>query len=81
MKITVEKAMNGFIITYPDVLSDENGKDIEITKSSVVEEKEHEFGEQEAFVFLCYDLLDLFGINNSKHNRRRIEIELSGEED
>ena len=81
MKITIERVTNGYVVSSPDILSDESVADKEITKSLVIEEKEIEFGEQEAFVYLCYDLMDLLGINNSKHNRRRISIELTGEDE
>ena len=81
MKITIERVNNGYVVTFPDELADESVQVKEITRSLVIEEKETEFGEQEAFVYLCCDLLDLFGIDNSKHNRRRIHIELTGEEE
>ena len=81
MKFTIEQADNGYIVFYQDYLSDVDGKDIEITKSHVVEENNSEFGEQEAFVRLCWDMMDFFGVNNSQHNRRRINIELTGEEE
>ena len=81
MKITIERVTNGYVVSSPDILSDESVADKEITKSLVIEEKEIEFGEQEAFVYLCYNLMDLLGINNSKHNRRRISIELTGEDE
>ena len=81
MKITIERVTNGYVVSSPDILSDESVADKEITKSLVIEEKEIEFGEQEAFVYLCYDLMDLLGINNSKHNCRRISIELTGEDE
>ena len=81
MKITIEKVNNGYVVTFPDELADESAQVKEITRSLVIEEKETEFGEQEAFVYLCFDLMDLLGINNSKHNRRRINIELTGEDE
>jgi len=80
MKLTIELADNGYVIFYQDYLSDVDGKDIEVTKSHVVEEKGGEFSEQEAFVQLCWELMDFFSINNSKHNRRRIKVELTDEE-
>jgi hypothetical protein len=80
MKFTIEQADNGYVVFYHDFISDVDGKDIEVTKSHVIEEKDSEFGEQEAFVSLCWDLMDFFGVNNSKHNRRRINVELTGEE-
>ena len=81
MKFTIEQADNGFVVFYQDYISDIDGKDIEITKSHVVEENDSEFGEQEAFVRLCWDMMDFLGVNNSKHNRKRINIELTGEEE
>ena len=81
MKIMIERVTNGYVVTSPDFLTDESGEDKEVTKSLVIEENETEFGEQEAFVFLCYDLMDLLGINNSKHNRRRINIALTGDDE
>ena len=81
MKITIERVTNGYVVHYPDFVEDESGAENEVTKSFVIEEKETEFGEQEAFVSLCYELLDLLGISNSKHNRRRIHIELTGEDE
>ena len=80
MKFTIEQADNGFVVFYQDYISDIDGKEIEVTKSHVVEEKGGEFGEQDAFVRLCWDMMDFFGVDNSKHNRRRINIELTGEE-
>ena len=79
MKITIERSSNGFIIFYPDYITDAEGKDIEVTKSYVIEETAGEFQEQEAFVRLCWELMDQFGINNSDHNSRRINIELTEE--
>ena len=81
MKIIIERVTNGYVVTSPDIVTDESGADKEATKSLVIEENETEFGEQEEFVFLCYHLLYLFGIDNSKHNRRRINIELTGEDE
>ena len=81
MKITIERVTNGYVVHYPDFVTDESGAENEVTKSFVIEEKEAEFGEQEAFVMLCYELLDQFGIDNRKHNRRRINIELTGEDE
>ena len=80
MKISIEQAVNGYVIFYPDYVSNVDGKDIEVTKSHVVEDNEDEYGEQEAFVHLCWRLMDLFGVDNSKHNRRRIKVELTDEE-
>ena len=80
MKFTIEQADNGYVVFYQDYISDIDGKEIEITKSHVVEENTSEFGEQEVFVRLCWDMMDFFGVNNNKHNRRRINIELTGEE-
>ncbi len=77
MKITIEQANNGYIVFYPDYMSDGSGADKEVTKCIVVEEKDGEFGEQEAFVRLSLELMDLLGVNNSKHNRRRINIGLT----
>ena len=81
MKITIERVTNGYVVSCPDFVTDESGADNEVTKSLVIEEKEIEFGEQEAFVMLCYELLDQFGIDNNKHNRRQINIELTDEEE
>lgn len=81
MEITIERVTNGYVVSFPDFMTDESGVEKEVTKSLVIEEKETEFGEQEAFVYLCYDLMDLLSINNSKHNRRRINIELTGEDE
>lgn len=81
MKITIEQVTNGYVVSYPYFVDDESGVEKEVTKSFVIEEKETEFGEQEAFVMLCYELLDQFGIDNSKHNRRQINIELTGEDE
>ena len=82
MKISIELAVNGYVISYPDYISDVDGKDIEVTNSHVVEEKVYdEYGEQEAFVHLCRRLMDLLGVNNSKHNRRRINVELTNDEE
>jgi hypothetical protein len=79
MKITIEQADNGFIIFYPDYMEGADRKEIEVTKSYVVEEKGGEFAEQEAFVQLCLELIELLGVPDSKHNRRRVRIELTEE--
>ena len=50
MKFTIEQADNGFVVFYQDYISDIDGKEIEVTKSHVVEEKCGEFREQDAFV-------------------------------
>lgn len=81
MKITIERVTNGYVVHYPEFVEDEAGTEKEVTKSLVIEEKETEFGEQEAFVMLCYELLDQFSIDNNKHNRRQINIELTGEDE
>lgn len=81
MKIIIERVTNGYVVTSFDIVPNEPGADKEGTRSLVIEEKDTEYGEQEAFVSLCYDLLDLLGINNSKHNRKRINIEFIGEDD
>jgi len=81
MKFTIEQSDNGYVVFYQDYISDIDGKDIEVTKSHVVEENDSEFGEQEAFVRLCWDMMDFLGVNNSKHNHKRINIELTGEEE
>lgn len=77
MKVTIERSSNGFIIFYPDYIADSQGKDIEVINSHVIEEISGEFQEQEAFVRLCLELMDQFGIDNSDHNKKRINIELS----
>ncbi len=81
MKIMIERVTNGYVVTYPDIVTDESGADKDGTGSLVIAENDTEFGEQEAFISLCYELLDLLGVSNSKHNPRRINIELTGEDD
>ena len=76
MKIMIERVTNGYVVTCPD---DGLGVDKEGSRNFVIEEKDAEYGEQEAFVLLCYELLNLLGISNSKHNARRINIELTNE--
>ena len=61
MKITIEQAMNGYVVTYPDYVGDVDGVDKEASKSIVVEEDEDdECGEQAAFVSLCWKIHELF---------------------
>ena len=82
MKITIEQATNGYVVTYPDYVVDENNSEKEVFNSLVIEEDEHdEFGEQKAFAALCWKIHELFGIQWNKHASRQLRIELTGEDE
>ena len=66
MKLEIERARNGYIITLPP----ENEEHIE--QKIVVQEKEYTFHDSpkeefECFRDLVFHLQEIFGINNSKH--------------
>jgi hypothetical protein len=66
MKLEIEKASNGYIITLPA----ENEEHIE--QKIVVQEKEHNLHDStkeefECFRDLVFHLQEIFGIDNSKH--------------
>ncbi len=69
MKIELEKANNGYIITIPPTYTDE------VVRKYVVEEKEDDINDIDelntyvAFANLVSTLQDIFEINNSKHNK------------
>ena len=78
MKITIEHVTNGYVVIYPDYVAGENGNDIEVPRSVVIEEdEEDECGDQKAFVSLAWKIHELFGIVSSKHKSRQIRIELT----
>ncbi|MBF0595585.1 MAG: hypothetical protein HQL22_11565 [Candidatus Omnitrophica bacterium] len=83
MKITIEQAVNGYVITYPDYITQMDGTEKEVFKNSVIEEKEDDekYGEQEAFVALCWRIHELFGIRWESHSPRKLCIELREEKD
>ena len=67
MKLEIEKASNGYIITLPA----ENEEHIE--QKIVVQEKEYNLHDSTKEEFECFrnlvsNLQEIFGVNNSKHN-------------
>jgi hypothetical protein len=64
MKLEIEAANNGYIITVPV------SEYTEVEKKYVIEEKDEndKRGEFEAFTKLVDNLSELFGVHNSKHN-------------
>jgi len=69
MKIEIEKANNGYIITIPPAYEDE------IEKKFVIEELEEDINDIEnlnsylAFNNLVLQLQDIFEVHNSKHHK------------
>ena len=66
MKLEIERARNGYIITLPPENEEHNEQKI------VVQEKEYTFHDStkeefECFRDLVFHLQEIFGINNSKH--------------
>ena len=67
MKIEIETAINGYIITIPPEYEDSIAKKIVIQESecNYHDTKQEEF---ECFRELVSNLQEIFGVNNSKHN-------------
>ena len=73
MRIEIESVRNGYVIKSHGIGDD--GEDIE--EQTVIEEDTNSTtGEIKAFQSLCYELMDLFCINNRKHNSERLYIEI-----
>jgi hypothetical protein len=67
MKIEIETATNGYIITIPPEYEDS------IEKKIVIQEAEYILNDDKEEVFECFrdlvsNLQEIFGVNNSKHN-------------
>lgn len=77
MKLTIEKANNGFIIEYPEYMFTEKDERVELRKELF--EIENCFGETDysKVVEMLYWVLDHFGMLGSKHNKERIQIRVA----
>ena len=67
MKIAIETATNGYIITIPPEYEDS------IEKKIVIQEPEYSHNDTKREEFECFrdlvsNLQEIFGVNNSKHN-------------
>ena len=67
MKIEIETAINGYIITIPPEYEDS------IEKKIVIQEFEYDHNDDKKEEFECFrdlvsNLQEIFGVNNSKHN-------------
>lgn len=67
MKIEIETATNGYIITIPPEYEDS------IEKKIVIQEPEYSHNDTKQEEFECFrdlvsNLQEIFGVNNSKHN-------------
>ena len=67
MKIEIETATNGYIITIPPEYEDS------IEKKIVIQELEYDHNDGKKEEFECFrnlvsNLQEIFGVNNSKHN-------------
>lgn len=67
MKIEIETATNGYIITIPPEYEDS------IEKKIVIQEPEYSHNDTKREEFECFrdlvsNLQEIFGVNNSKHN-------------
>ena len=67
MKIEIETATNGYIITIPAEYEDS------IEKKIVIQELEYDHNDGKKEEFECFrdlvsNLQEIFGVNNSKHN-------------
>lgn len=67
MKIEIETATNGYIITIPPEYEDS------IEKKIVIQEPEYNHNDTKREEFECFrdlvsNLQEIFGVNNSKHN-------------
>ena len=66
MKIQIESASNGYIITIPPEDDDGIDRKIVIQENESEDESLEEFG---VFDSLVSQLQDIFGVYNSKHNK------------
>ena len=67
MKIEIETATNGYIITIPPEYEDS------VEKKIVIQELEYDHNDGKKEEFECFrnlvsNLQEIFGVNNSKHN-------------
>lgn len=73
MKVNVEGVDNGYIISYSDYDAD----DRLVERKIIVEEDDDtpaETSEHRAFARLCWELMEVLGIYNSKHKPQRVNI-------
>lgn len=75
--LNINKAGNGYICEW--WFDDDEG--CQDKKQWVIEEQDTEYGELEAMRDLLYLVMQHFGINYSKHNKRNICIEIKETED
>jgi hypothetical protein len=76
MDVKVRKLNNGYLIENVY----HNGE-VMVDDSIIIEEEDGEFGDLESFRRLCWELMDVLSVNNSKHRGRRVSIEVSPEVD
>lgn len=71
-KLTIEKVVNGYIVTHPDELED----GVEVEYRDVIEDRDTDDGELEAGLDLLYFVMEYFGLIGSKHDKKRLRAEI-----
>ncbi len=71
-KLTIEKVTNGYIVSHPDEFDD----GVKVEFRDVIEEPEEEWGELAAGLHLLYFVMDYFGLIGSKHDAKRLRVEI-----
>ena len=74
MKLTINRADNGYLLTY----AEEDNEGHWVTKYIVVEEQEHDADTTRA---LLLTITEWFGLLGSKHDERRIHISVKKREE
>ena len=82
MKLEIEQVTNGYVIKYDDELDDGTV----VKKRNVVADLNSlEFDdnqiEMQSFLNLIYEIQELFGVFNSKHNNVNIKYDLVNKDD
>ena len=78
MRITIDTAENGYVITSKEFTQDDSTPYDSFT--AIEEDDSDESGEIKSFRSLCYTLMDKLGVQNSKHNKFRLYIEIRSED-
>ncbi len=73
-KLSIEREDNGFTVTKQEVGSSK------INKAVFQDIDNDEFGEEEALRSVLYEVVEYFGCLGSKHDKKRIRIEMEENE-
>lgn len=79
MKVTIQRADNGYILFYDDVTEDAQP----VVRYITIEEDDdlpYETSDIRAFARLTWELMDVLGIHNSKHKPERLKIEIEAKD-